>query len=96
MTQKQMEKSIFTIVITLLFLFIFSSLAIHEKISQQKEQVSTFQKQLEAEQEHAAVQEEEYERKITYFKRKNQDLEATNKLLTDYIQMKQQELEGLR
>lgn len=58
--------------------------------------MSTFQKQLEAEREYVAVQEEEYERMIAYFKRKNQDLETTNKLLTDYIQIKNQELEGYK
>lgn len=96
MTKKQFKQSALAIAITLVFLSFLGSLAIHEGTSQQKEQVITFQKQLEAEREYAAVQEEEYERMIAYFKRKNRDLEATNKLLTDYIQIKNQELEDLK
>lgn len=85
----------FAVISTLLLLFIFGLLAVNEGV-QEQEDVRTFEKQLEAERESFALQEEVLTREISYYKNKNHDLELTNDILTDFIQMKQQELEGLR
>ena len=85
----------FAVISTLLLLLIFGVLAINEGI-QEQEDIRTHEKQLEAERESFAVQEEELTREISYYKNKNNDLELTNDILTDFIQMKQQELEELR
>ena len=85
----------FAVISTLLLLLIFGVLAINEGI-QEQEDIRTHEKQLEAERESFALQEEALTREISYYKNKNNDLELTNDILTDFIQMKQQELEGLR
>ena len=85
----------FAVISTLLLLLIFGVLAINEGI-QEQEEIRTHEKVLEAERESFAVQEEELTRELTWYKDKNSDLERTNDILTDYIQMKQQELEELK
>ena len=85
----------FAVISTLLLLLIFGVLAINEGI-QEQEDIRTFEKALEAERESFVLQEEALTREISYYKNKNNDLELTNDILTDFIQMKQQELEGLR
>ena len=85
----------FAVISTLLLLLIFGVLAINEGM-QEQEEIRTHEKQLEAERESNALQEEAITREISYYKNKNNDLELTNDILTDFIQMKQQELEGLR
>ena len=85
----------FAVISTLLLLLIFGVLAINEGM-QEQEEIRTHEKQLEAERESNALQEEAITREISYYKNKNNDLELTNDILTDFIQMKQKELEGLR
>lgn len=85
----------FAVISTLLLLLIFGLLAVNEGM-QEQEDIRTHEKQLEAERESFALQEEALAREITRYKDKNSDLERTNYILTDYIQMKQQELEELR
>ena len=85
----------FAVISTLLLLLIFGVLAINEGM-QEQEEIRTHEKQLEAERESNALQEEAITREISYYKNKNNDLELTNDILTDFIQMKQQELEWLR
>ena len=85
----------FAVISTLLLLLIFGLLAVNEGM-QEQEDIKTFEKALEAERESFAVQEEVLTRELTRYKNKNNDLELTNDILTDFIQMKQQELEGLR
>ena len=85
----------FAVISTLLLLLIFGVLAINEGM-QEQEEIRTHEKQLEAERESFAVQEEAITREISYYKNKNNDLELTNDILADYIQMKQQELEELK
>lgn len=96
MTQKQFKQTVFYLGVTLLFLFVLGFLSVREGIQEQREQISTFEKEREAERESFAVQEEELTRELTWYKDKNSDLERTNDILTDYIQMKQQELGELR
>ena len=85
----------FAVISTLLLLLIFGVLAINEGM-QEQEEIRTHEKQLEAERESNALQEEAITREISYYKNKNHDLELTNDILADYIQMKQQELEELK
>ena len=85
----------FAVISTLLLLLIFGVLAINEGM-QEQEDIRTHEKEIEADLESYAVQEEAYAREISYYKNKNNDLELTNDILTDFIQMKQQELEGVR
>ena len=89
-TLKKQEVA-FAVISTLLLLLIFGLLAVNEGM-QEQEDIKTFEKVLEVERESFAVQEEE----LTWYKDKNSDLERTNDILTDFIQMKQQELEWLR
>lgn len=93
MTEKQFKQTVLYLGATLLFLFFLGFLSVREGIQEQREQISTFEKELEAERESFAVQEEALTREITRYKDKNSDLERTNDILTDYIQMKQQEVE---
>lgn len=95
MTERQFKQTVFYLGVTLLFLFVLGFLSVREGIQEQREQISTFEKELEAERESFAVQEEAYTREITRYKDKISDLELTNNILTDHIQIKQQELEGL-
>lgn len=85
----------FAVISTLLLLLIFGLLAVNEGM-QEQEDIKTFEKVLEAERESFAVQEEELTRELTRYRDKNRDLNLTNDILTDYIQMKQQELEELK
>ena len=85
----------FAVISTLLLLLIFGVLAINEGI-QEQEDIRTFEKALEAERESNALQEEAITWEISYYKNENHDLELTNDILADYIQMKQQELEELK
>ena len=80
---------------TLLLLLIFGVLAINEGI-QEQEDIRTHEKQLEAERESFALQEEALTLEISYYKDKNSDLELTNAILADQIRLKNRELEGLR
>ena len=96
MTKRQFKQSALSIAITLIFLAFIGSLSLNESAKAQREQIKTFEKVLETERESFAVQEEELTRELTWYKDKNSDLERTNDILTDYIQMKQQELEELR
>ena len=96
MTERQFKQSALSIAITLIFLAFLGSLSLNESAKAQREQIKTFEKVLETERESFAVQEEELTRELTWYKDKNSDLERTNDILTDYIQMKQQELEELR
>ena len=96
MTERQFKQSALSIAITLIFLAFLGSLSLNESAKAQREQIKTFEKALESERESFAVQEEELTRELTWYKDKNSDLERTNDILTDFIQMKQQELEWLR
>lgn len=93
-TLKKQEIS-FAVISTLLLLLIFGLLAVNEGM-QEQEDIRTHEKQLEAERENFAVQEEELTHELMRYKDKNSDLERTNDILTDYIQMKQQEVEVLK
>lgn len=96
MTKKQFKQSLFAIAMALILLVALGFLSIREGVQERNDQIQTYEKVLEAERESFAVQEEELTRELTWYKDKNSGLERTNDILTDFIQMKQQELEGMR
>lgn len=96
MTKKQFKQSVFAIAMASILLVALGFLSIREGVQERNDQIQTYEKTLEAERESFAVKEETLAREITRYKDKNSDLERTNDILTEYIQMKQQELEDLR